>query len=967
MITFPISTNTFKKAIIDGNGEIKVVTTNDAWGILYDAGKSFDKSVKDDLAQLELTASKDFKFGHAGKLSLSVGVSGELGSSLRLIWPGDDDELIKTYKLGDMLTGHKLCMALLFNAKADLKTTGAFPVGPLKGTFGISAGGNVAYERLRIYDDSRTVKDILTDVFAGVRLPHSADTLSEIPAEGEVLALRYGGYLKLNAGLSWGYSLTGTRSFEIRDLSLDLDYALKLMAEISIGYRLAGDFNIEVRRGTTQDWIRVIVRKSRESEFNFAADFGFEADFDLKGLPGASDEFSAADEFLSSLLGTNARTFLRYFNRIEKYSNLDELEKEVGKLSTGFLQKLSNKWLQKALDDNTLQEFLGVMHRILEEYNDIDKHIIGLYQDYLDKPAGQLTALLDRILGNLQTPDDLLNLADPEISALLRKVWNERIHELLLDVDEFKKFRDFIQQTKDFIEGEPKKRLREFIEDIKKEFPLNDLFKELEKYDTADELKTLADEKLQDLVGRIIGTAFDELKNSDFGKAAQNLQGTLGKIQDFKTKWYEKLNEAVKQSFKFDLHYAYTRANKDESLLDIEINLKDAGGQALMDAASNGDFSKALSGYSPERVLIRKGVFTHSFKKSAQLQVNVLGWGSKSLVELVQETQDSLEVEPSGLMHVYTLDTYIEQRKENGKKFKEVMQSNFLLGAVGATFRKNEEKDAAVDPKVIEILRKMSVQYDLLQEDDRTDARELTQYLELAEMLGLIPSRERVVEELNSQFRDGLGKVKIDYVVRYDDEAVRSAFTLSGSKIRDFARQTARHLIAAKFIEKKQLSAYLAFAYLGEGENGRFYDIFNIGGDFPQLSKNTLVRLPAWYKKMTGNIDHLLDENQRRLLKNLFMTESNYAERLVKLDETIDKLKSGDIPVPVNELAENARKFVDMADNLDKWRENTFFAIFDKLVKEGGSNKGRRESTMIMEITPPGAGADKKVTKYFMS
>jgi len=45
-------------------------------------------------------------------------------------------------------------------------------------------------------------------------------------------------------------------------------------------------------------------------------------------------------------------------------------------------------------------------------------------------------------------------------------------------------------------------------------------------------------------------------------------------------------------------------------------------------------------------------------------------------------------------------------------------------------------------------------------------------------------------------------------------------------------------------------------------------------------------------------------------------------------------------------------------------RENSFFAIFDKLVQEGGSNKGRRESAIILRIEPP---VGEPVVKYLMT
>ena len=90
----------------------------------------------------------------------------------------------------------------------------------------------------------------------------------------------------------------------LNQLNLDLDYALRMMAAVSVGYSLAGDFSVEARRGAEDGWARFVVRKNRDSEFGFTADFGFDGKLELKGLP------QSADEFLIRLIGADARTVL---------------------------------------------------------------------------------------------------------------------------------------------------------------------------------------------------------------------------------------------------------------------------------------------------------------------------------------------------------------------------------------------------------------------------------------------------------------------------------------------------------------------------------------------------------------------------------------------------------------------------------------------------------------------------------
>jgi recombinational DNA repair ATPase RecF len=104
-----------------------------------------------------------------------------------------------------------------------------------------------------------------------------------------------------------------------------------------------------------------------------------------------------------------------------------------------------------------------------------------------------------------------------------------------------------------------------------------------------------------------------------------------------------------------------------------------------------------------------------------------------------------------------------------------------------------------------------------------------------------------------------------------------------------------------------------------------------------------------------------------QLLTTLCNLEKSYADRLVKLDQVLDRALKEGKPIPEAELKTAARKFVEMADDLDEWRANAFFAIFDKIVqaalKDEEPGKPQRESAMVLEITPAGK---KKVTKVLM-
>jgi hypothetical protein len=974
VLIFPINTETFKKSFLSGDGQIELQSDQDIWLTLVATGGKFLPNI-DRIADVNFKFSNDgkFRFGREGGMRLSVGAG--LIHQIQLIWPDEqdaDDKTLKALKLNEFLAEDKLYARLLFSANGDVAAGAKIPTGTLSTTFGIGAGGDVAYERLKVYDAEQTANEILSDLLTGTRLPEQVDSVAEIPEPGEVLITRFGGYLKLKAGMTWGYGLTGSRSIELNQLNLDLDYALRMMAAVSVGYQLAGDFSIEARRGAKDGWARFVVRKNRGSQFNFAADFGFDGKLDLKGLP------QSADDFLIRLIGADAETALSYFHKAQKYSSLDELEKKLTPMIKGFIHDWSLDLIGKALSDETLQDFLKAAQKVTETYNNLDARIVDLYHAYLDK-IPQLRRALG-LLAGVSVPAELAALTETddeeekeaaldawEIAQIL---WGTSVYPLLLQNEEFAKFSQLARKAQTFVEDGATKPVRDFLAKLKSATRLDPLFEKLGEIKTAEQLGQLGDARLQEMAGRLIGAAFDKIKKNELSNAAKTLQQNLNRIEEFKNNWYKRLTEAVSNKFTFDLYYAYTRASHDRELIDVELNLNRAEGRELARAAASGDFSEVLEKYNSSCVRVNKGVFTHEIEKSARLQINVMGWGYDSLRQLAQNVEHTIEPTSGGLLHVYAAETSIKQRVTKGRKFKETVESNFLLRAMGETFQPDADSSKAVDPKtrqyLIQTLSNLAVQYDLLESDDHTSPEELKIYLGLAEFLGLFDKQSRAafVGDLARQFPAGFGKVKIAYVVRYNDAALREAFSsISGDELRELGRQTMRQVIGAKYTGMKQTAhlARVGFAYLSPS----LHEVFDKEG-FTALQKFKSVTLPAWFTK-GAPMKAPLTSSDIQFLITLCNIEKSYADRLVKLDKVLDRALKEKKPIPPDDLKEAARKFVEMADDLDEWRENAFFAIFDKVVeaalKDVPQAKAARESAMVLEITADGKN---KVTKVLM-
>ncbi|MDQ3009141.1 MAG: hypothetical protein M3X11_00335 [Acidobacteriota bacterium] len=968
---FLINSDTFKKSFLSGSGQFELQSDQNIWMTLIVNDGKFLPTI-DRIADVNFSFANNQQLKLGSQTGMKLGISASAVNQIYLIWPkqsddDDDEKILKAYGLADALTDGKLYVRLLLSAQGDVKASASVPIGTLSTTFGIGAGGNVAYERLMLCDAETSAKKILGDLFAGVRLPQQIDSVAEIPAPGELLATRFGGYLQLNAAMNWGYQMSGSRSFDFNQLKLDLSYALRTMASVSLGYQLAGDFSIEARRGASDGWVRFVVRKNRDAQFSIAADFAFSEDHALRGLP------QSADEFLTRLIGADAQTVLGYFHEAQKYSSLDALQKALTPLTQQFIQEWSTGLIGKVISDQTLNEFLGAAQKVADTYTNLDQRILDLYQTYLNKIPQLQKALalltgatnpaaLAALLSSDEDAADSDKLGTWEIAQI---IWATNIQPLLLFNDEFQKFSQLAQKAQAFITDGATKPVRDFIAKLKAFLPLDSLFAELGKIQNANQLKQLADVKLQDLAGRLIGKAFTELKQSDLNDALKALQQSLNKIDAFKNNWYAKLNQAVKQKFTFDLHYAYTRATRNASLLDVEFDLNTDEGKALARAAAVGNFAGALAKFSAKYVKVNQGVFSHALTTSAQLSINVLGWGYDSLKQLTVNAEQTIEPTAGGLLHVFATEASIKERVTKGRKFKETVESNFLLRAMGESFQSGGQGDGQsnlTDPQtkqyLIQTLRSLDVQYDLMESDDQTSADELTRYLELAEFLGLLTKQSRVAfaSDLAKQFPTGFGKVVVQYAVRYDEQLLKAAFTaISPNDLSDLAKQTMRQIIASKFTGMKQTNwlARVGFAYLSPS----LHDLYDKQG-FTALQKLKTVTLPGWFTK-GAPMQASLSAMDIQLLITLCSMESNYAKRIVNLDKTLGKK-----PIPQKDLQDAAQKFVSMSDDLNQWRENAFFAIFDKIVHEAllRSNDGRsfRQSTMTLQITPPGAQVSVK-------
>jgi hypothetical protein len=255
-----------------------------------------------------------------------------------------------------------------------------------------------------------------------------------------------------------------------------------------------------------------------------------------------------------------------------------------------------------------------------------------------------------------------------------------------------------------------------------------------------------------------------------------------------------------------------------------------------------------------------------------------------------------------------------------------------------------------VQRHLIETLRELSAAYDFEIEDSKTSTEELLEYLELAESLGLIASPALFLTELQRQMPDGWTRVKVQYAVRYEPEALAAAFKRETTELQRNARAALVSLVGrALIVPGKPNDARLGLAYQDEGVRGAYRQAF------PSVPSGSItVFLPAYVTRDRGRVEALADV-QKTLLGGVFTVERRYLEALGKLDQLMDGLRAhpatSRTPVAARQLDDIVEDFVAFADDFpSSKRINPFFGTFDALVLEAAPRA--RRAALVLEMTP---------------
>ncbi len=952
MITIPIGPLSFSRDFLDGQGHLDFDLPA---GLKADA--PFAPTVTDVFSTGGSMDKTDLTFGDANGLAIGASVGGGGAVKIELVWPGSASPFAKAYELA--VPAGRVGARFHVDGRATGSLTGAVPLpsGIGRFSFGLKAGSDVAYDRYCEYDATTTALALLQDLVTKPGLPQQCGTPATVPQAGEILVFGYDGFLDLTAEVTAGYELIRHESVTLQDLDTALEYGLRLKASAKVGYKIAGTFEIAARGGSGPTWVRLIVKKHRASQLDFAAAFKADAIAAVTGLP------SSADEFLAGVFGADVRRVLEVFQKIRADSNLDTLQADVDRLLIGSVNRLANKWLGRALDRANVQQFQAAAAKVVDEYEASNANrltaAVHLYEDYVERQdVAALVAALEKIVA-LPNRDALATLDDPEVWQIVLRLGGGNAATLVADDESFAELQAVARAGLDFAQGGLQPQLKDIVDELKSRLPIGGLLDQLTQYTTRDGLLRLTDTALQAVIERLLRAPWERIKASDLGKAAADLRAALDRINDFKDTWYRKLDDALHRQFSVSVNEAFTRAAPEDALVDVEIDVATPQGQRLFQLAAFGQFGQLFDRPNLRVIRVRRGVLTHAIKDSARLQIHVLDWSEARVADVLSKTSNSIEVQATGLVNVFTTEASVKARVSRAGY---LLESDFLIkfaGTASATPRRQADRDY-----LVRTLKRMSVSYRLAMSDRLTSPRQLAQYLDLAEYLQLVPSGEGYAGVLASEFPDGIDAVSATYVAKYDAPALLAAFAaISSAPLEDVVRGASRRLVSAHLISASTPQSDLVtigFAYRDPAIAAEYER--EGPAAFPNANSTTMI--PGWW---TGGPPREVALSSgtivRRQLTTLYGVENELAGALRDLDRTIDAARRRHATASENDLERAARAFVETAPDINAYGTvHTFFAIFDAFVQRASG--ARPASTLVLEITP--RGETTPVTKYLM-
>ncbi|MDE3154380.1 MAG: hypothetical protein KGN76_04720 [Acidobacteriota bacterium] len=909
--------------------------------------------------ETQASANQPVTLGGAG--SWTLGLKTRANVELRAVWQ-TDAALIRKYGLQPyfVIDPHGVVLLFTVGTSADGSFAGKFRYGALTAGATFEAGGDLSFTYARPGDPAAPMAALIPDFFSHVGLPA---TLTAAPPPGEFVHFEYGGYLQLGGSVGVGYEMKGTPALDIGQLHLAEHYQLSLVASAGLSAQVGGFFGIDIRADLDAQgrprpgWARVVVNRTRASEFTFAADVSVTAKTKPQNLP------KTPSEFLGSLVGVNVKNWLNLLQHVEEATDWNQTLTELDDLSIDFL----TGWFGQTPAGATLPAFLAKVKQVVAEYDQVDTTVLTAVDHFFDKISGpglgnDVAQGLES-LAHLPSWDALRGDVDPTLWGLVNELTDGDplgwIAEKAVGA-----LQKRAQAVLDLGRAAATNELKAFITYAKGEFGLDTLVEGLRAIDTPAKLQAALKKRSGAFLERLLGPEIKTISQTQFGAVVTTLHDVLARIETFEQQAYDALTQALAQSLSFDLHLGYSRASDREALVDVAINTSTPEGQALLHAAALGDFTQALAAYRPDLVRLYAGTLTTNLVKTRTIGVNVVGWHDGWHYQSVEKVllhgeQQIVPNEAGGVTVFSTIDltkTTGQDRQRDRGKAQDKVRTYFLLRFLGES-RGVVATDPAGQQYLIDTITQMAASYQLTFEDNHTTPKDLAYYLSFARDFGLVDAglQPATIGQLLPQLAvNDYGNVSVQYVVRYTEDGLRRLFLQPPDD--DAVRRIMREVILANFLAVGGDIAGEGWVYWTADVYTQWKQSPGAFDERPTLTYRPIDRSP-YPDTRPAPPDVTLPADRHRYLGALYRIEDAFVGDF----QTLAKLIAAGRISPIA-FQQALGGVGDTLQAIDDFGEsvNTTFALFDALLLQAGA---KRQSA----LTLTSSAAGRRVKKVFVA
>jgi hypothetical protein len=927
-------------------------------------------------ASFGISGGNKASFGSAR--SVQLGFDANTSVKLASIWNNQNAgnaSLDQEFGISAGLDNNTVAMTLEVGAKADLSLAGSFRYGVLSVGAEIDAGVGGRFVCVRPYPRPNqampALQPMLSEFFGHLALP---GTLTQAPGKGELYYLEMSGSLQLAVNASAGYSIKGTKDFDLLNLKLSEAYDLSVLGKLAVTGQIAGRFSVQVKAGAKNGWANVQVFRKQTSDLQVAADITIGATSQLGGLP------QTGKEFLGALLGVNAKNWLNLVDNVMSQAGQvksgADLETKLDGLADIFVSRYVNQAIG-TIAANTPQ-FSNLMTRlqnVVNSYQNLDSSAIALFDRYFDvvtHKADQLVAALGQIqtLNSLQDFGKNVQTIDPVLWNVFQQLTNGDPLTAILE-NPIAQIQKKVNDTLALVQNQAHSDIRDFITLAKSQFGIDSLFNEIAKFDSISNLQTQANDEVQHLIQRLTNTVFNQIPAADLQKVLNMAKQISDGTAAFWKHFDDALTAASSQSFTLELNAAWERSGATQALIDVDINLQDPAGIPFLQAAGRGDFSKILADYNPNVIALNKGSLTHNLKSSSGVKINIVGWHLnfqyQNSFQVLTQADQQIRPTDGGRLNVFTTIDMQAQQNQMRKttKTEQQLNTNFTLRFLAETNNiiDGTKFDSKHKEYLIDVITGYAALYNMTFTDTNTTKQQLLDALAFAKTAALdtVGATLAGVAPMLQPPDGPYGKIEAEYRVMFTPQGLKNLFAKPIDQ--KTLRGILKPIVLANYIGQDFIES-IGWMYanddveaLWRNQQENFVDAGSVlaSANIKAVSPIPSVPIPT---DPTEVFDVSTNIANRSATVVLFRAEASLFAALSSLQTLVEKANAGQT-VSTNDLTKSANAFGNALNLLASMAngQNTTFAVMDGLIQN--ANPGQEIRSSVLALTTDTGGQER--------